>query len=197
VWDAARVHVPDSARLHTFGLRGMLIREGEWGLAWMPATTLGVRYKYNDTIWDIDRHLGGACRALGVKDNEGLDYTLTTSKMFAGILPKPFILSAGLRNTEAAQIGFLGFTGDRDTVFEASAVFFITDRILVGGEYRQKPDSLKRFGKLVGREDDWWDLCVGYIVNEHLTLCVGYAHLGRVLNHEENNAWAVQAKWEF
>ena len=187
----------DSVTLNTVNSRLMLVKEGDWDLKWLPAVTAGLRYKHNHGIWDIDRDLIGCCKHIGVENNDGWDATLTASKTFVGILPKPIILSAGLRSTKAAQTGFLGFADDRSTVFEGSAVFFLTDRLSVGGEYRQKPDELDRVPGLVGREDHWWDLALGYIANDRLTVCAGYANLGSVLNHDEDNVWAVQIKFEF
>jgi len=192
------LHPQNHIEMHTLNARLMLVNEGEWGCPWVPAVTAGVHYKHNSSIWDIDRDLGGACKTLvGVKDDDGWEATLVASKMFAGILPKPFILSAGLRSTEAGQIGLFGFSDDRDTVFEGNAVFFVTDRLLVAGEYRQKPDNLGRVQPCVGAEHDWWTLCAGYIVTNQLTVAAGYGHFGNIANHEENASWAVQFKWEF
>jgi len=187
----------DHVAMHVVGARAMLIQEGDFGLSWMPAITAGARFKFNEDVWDIDSDLNGAVRALGVTDNEGWDYTATASKTFSGILPKPFILSVGLRNTEAAQTGLLGFSGKRDTVVETSAIFFLTDRLLLAGEYRQKPDRLGRVPGLVGKEEDWWAVALGYIVNDNLTVAFGFTQLGEVMNNTENSAWGVQLKWEF
>ena len=187
----------NSVGMHTFSARAMMIREGDWDLAWMPAVTAGLRYKHNEDIWDIDDDLVGTCRAIGVRDNDGVEATLTASKMFVGVLPRPFILSAGARLTDAAQIGLLGFTRDYHLLFEGNAVFFVTDRLLVAAEYRQKPDDLRRVGGLVGAEHDWWVLAAAYIVNDHMTISGGYGHFGNILNHEENASWALQVKWEF
>jgi len=82
------------------------------------AVTVGVRYKYNEDIWRLNRQLGGACHALGTRDNDGMEFTVTASKTIVGVLPRPFILSATLRNTDAANLGLFGFTGHRTTVFE-------------------------------------------------------------------------------
>jgi len=191
------VNVKNTVGLHTVSARAMLLRDGEFDTAWMPAVTLGVSYKNNNAIWDINRDLGGLVNAIGVNDNDGWDVTLMASKIVAGVLPKPFLVSAGLRSTRAHQIGLLGFGGDRDIVFEGNMAFFITDRLLIGAEYRQKPDDLNRVGKLVGPEHDWWTVAAAYIVNSHLTVAAAYGHLGNILNHEENAAWALQAKWEF
>jgi hypothetical protein len=182
-----------SASMEVFNVRAMLVEEK----GWMPAVTAGVHYKYNEDIWDVNRDLMGACKALGVKHNDGVDYTLMVSKTFVGILPRPFILSAGVRNTNAVQTGLLGFTDERDTVAEANAVFFLTDKLLFAAEYRQKPDNLKRFPGLVGKEDDWWTACLAYVVNEHMTIAGGWAHFGNVMNNEENGVLGIHLKWEF
>jgi hypothetical protein len=182
-----------AVRMDTLNLRGLIVQEK----GWVPAITLGAHYKYNEDIWDVDKDLGGACKALGVEHRDGWEGTLTVSKTFAGILPKPFILSVGLRNTDAAQTGLLGFTGHRDTVVEANAIFFVTDRLLLAGEYRQKPDHLHRFPGLVGKEDDWWTLCAGYVVNDRVTIAGGYGNFGNILNHNEDGVWAIQVKYEF
>ena len=194
---ATGLHPRDSVGMHTLSARAMLVREGDWGRKWMPAVTAGVRYKHNEHIWDVDDDLLGTCGNIGIRDNDGFEGTLTASKMVTGVLPRPFILSAGLRCTDAAQIGLLGFTRDRQVVFEGNAVFFVTDRLLLAAEYRQKPDKLDRCLNLVGAEHDWWTLAAAYIVNNHMTVSGGYGHFGNILNHEENASWALQVKWEF
>ncbi len=106
-------------------------------------------------------------------------------------------ISATSRSTEGAHLGLLGFTDDRDIVGEGSICALVTDRFLLAAEYRQKPDEYDAIPGLVGGEDDWWTLCVGYIVNDHLTIAGGYAHFGQVLNHAANCAWGVAVKYEF
>ena len=46
-------------------------------------------------------------------------------------------------------------------------------------------------------KDDWWDICLGYVVNDHLTIAAGYADFGNILNHDEDEVWAIQFKYEF
>jgi hypothetical protein len=136
VRNATGVSIDHSSLLHTIGLRAMLVREGEGGNPMVPAITAGVRYKKNTSIEDMNNDLGGALNTLGYKDDHGVEYTLMASKTFAGVLPKPFILSAGFRNTDAIHGGFVGFSNDRHTVFEAHGIFFLTNRIVLAGEYR-------------------------------------------------------------
>jgi len=193
---ATTLGTQNHVNLHTLSARYMLVREGE-GAPYVPAIAAGVSWKHNDSIMDINRDLAGTCKRLGLRDDDGFDFTLTASKMITGVLPSPLILSAGLRSTQAGQIGLLGFSSDRDIVFEGSAVYFLTSRLLLAAEYRQKPDTRKRIRGLVGDEEDWWTLATAYIVNDHCTVALGYGHFGTILNHDENTSWALQAKWEF
>lgn len=186
----------DPVGLHNFNARLALIHEGDFDLPWMPAITAGVHYKYNDTVDDIDRDLGGALRGIGIQDNDGVDFTLYASKLFPD-LPRPVLVNLGLRASEAAHIGLLGFTNGYEVTFEGNLLVFVTDKFLVGGEYRMKPDEYRRIPGLIEDEEDWWTLCACYIVNDHLTLSGGYGHFGKVLNHEANGSWALRVIWEF
>lgn len=195
------IDIDHSSLLHTVGLRAMVLREGEGDTTWMPAFTIGVRYKKNATIAGINRDLAQIPRTLGYSDDDGLEYTATLSKTFVGVLPKPFILSVGLRNTDAIHAGFVGFSDDRHTVFEANGIFFLTDRLVFAAEYRQMPDELKGLKvagtKLIMRQDDWWSMALGYVFNNNVTGTLGFANLGRVLNHDENICLLGQVKCEF
>ena len=198
VEDATGLNISDGdVRLHTIGARAALIREGEWDTAWVPAVTFGVRYKNNTEIEDINDDLLNVPKALGYDDDDGVDFTLVASKTFAGVLPKPFILSLGVRSTEAIHAGYVGFTDDRELVLEANGIFFITDQLVLAGEYRQMPDELGTLGRLVREQDDWWSLALGYVVNSQLTVTAGFANLGRVLDDDENFCVLGQVKYEF
>ena len=111
-------------------------------------------------------------------------------------------MTAGLRNGDAIHTGLLGFAGERATTFEGSIMYFLTDKLIFATEYRQKPDfadecSAINGTKLIKEENDWWDLCLAYIVNEQLTIAVGYADFGNILNHKEDSVFALQLKYEF
>ena len=202
-WDnnveaAAEARISDGdVPLYTVGLRCLVLREGEFDTTWIPAVTVGARWKKNANIDNIDRDLHGVVTGLGLDDDDGLDFTVMASKTFAGVLPKPFILSAGLRATEAIQAGFLGFDDDYHVVFEGNAIFFILDNLVLAAEYRQMPRTMKRLGKLVRREDDWWSLALGWVVNSHMTVTAGFAHTGRVLDESDSFVPLCQLKWEF
>jgi len=188
--------IEDSVYLHNFNVRFQILKEGDFEKSWMPALTFGLHYKHNDDTDVIDRRLEGAFSDLGIKDNDGVDVTLFASKMIKS-LPRPLMLNAGVRSTEAAQIGLFGFTEKRSTVFEGNFGVLVLDNLVIGGEYRQKPDEFEVLPGLVEKEDDWWDGFITYIASDNLTMSVAFASFGDVFNQEADNVWGVKFKWEF
>lgn len=186
----------DYVELHNFNARLALLKEGEFDLPYLPAITAGVHYKYNDTEKDINSNLRGALKAIGINSNDGVDFTLYATKLVKE-LPRPVLLNAGLRLTEGAQAGLLGFTDGYNPVFEGSIGVFLTDKLILASEFRQQPEEFKRIPGLVEKQDDWFTVLLAYVVNEHLVIGGGYANFGDVLNHEANNSWGAQVKWEF
>jgi hypothetical protein len=195
------VRVDNHVFLHNFNTRLMVIEEGGFARAWMPAVTLGAHFKWNEGLNDIDSQTGGLCDMLGADHDSGTEFTAVATKTITDWLPRPLIVSAGLRNGDAIHTGLLGFAGERRTTFEGSVIYFLTDRLLLAGEYRQKSDLCDQYsagGKhLIKAENDWWDVCLGYVIDDHWTIAGGYADFGNVLNHRENGVWAVQLKYEF
>jgi hypothetical protein len=201
VQDATGLHVQDYALLHNFNARLMVIKEGSLGHAWVPAVSLGAHYKWNQDHGDIDEQLAGTCDLLGSDHSSGVEFTAVATKTITKLLPHPLIVSAGLRNSDAIHTGLLGFAGERCTTFEGNIIYFLCDKLLIAGEYRQKPDLCDQITvngvHLVKGEDDWWDVALAYIINDHTTVAGGYANFGNILNHREDDVWAVQVKYEF
>lgn len=198
---ATGIHVDNHVFKHNFNTRLMVVEEGGFDRDWMPAVTLGAHFKWNEGLRDINRQLGGTCDMLGADHTFGTEFTAVATKTITDWMPRPLILSAGLRNGDGIHTGLLGFAGERRTTFEGSLIYFLTNKLLLAGEYRQKSDLCHQCtvaGKhLIKAENDWWDICLGYVVNDHLTIAGGYADFGNVLNHRENNVWAIQFKYEF
>ena len=201
VQTAAGIHVDNHVFVHNFNTRLMVIEEGASEKAWMPAVTLGAHFKVNDGVDDIDDQTSGLCGTLGADHDSGVEFTAVASKTITDWFPNPLIVSAGLRNGDGIHTGLLGFAGERRTTFEVSLIYFLTDKLLFVSEYRQKSDLINQCsmgGKhLIKAENDWFDVCLGYVVDDHLTIAGGYANFGNVLNHHEKNVWAIQFKYEF
>ena len=127
----ANIHVENHAIVHNLNTRLMVIEEGGYDCAWMPAVTLGAHFKWNDAHNKINRQAGVLCEMLGVDHDSGTEFTAVATRTIADWLPKPLIVSAGLRNGDAIHTGLLGFAGERRTTFEGSVIYFLTDKMLL------------------------------------------------------------------
>lgn len=134
---------------------------------WIPQVAVGLQYKNADRAAVIE--------ALGGRHDEGLDLYLAATKV---LLAESLVVNGTLRATKANQTGLLGFGGpgddDYSLQFEGSAGLLVSKRLLVGAEYRSKPDNLAL------AEDDWFDVFAAYAVNKHLSITAGYADLGEI-----------------
>jgi hypothetical protein len=152
---------------------------------WMPQVSAGVQYKRNDQ--------GAVIHALGGKDDSGVDYYIAATKV---LLDSSLVLDATVRETRANQTGILGFGGDRNnnyqTEFEGSAGYLVTRRLLVGAEYRTKPDNLG-----VARESNWGDLFAAYAVNKTLTVTGAYVDLGDIVTFRRQRGWYLSLQAGF
>jgi hypothetical protein len=193
--------VQDYAFLHNFNARLQVVKDGQSDIAWVPAVTLGAHFKWEQDLNHINDQTGGTVAALGGDHDTGIEFTAMATKMIKNVLPKPLLVSAGLRNGDAIQTGLLGFAGERRTTLEGSLVYFITDKLLIATEYRQKPHLMQTLTvggtELVKKENDWWDIALAYNVTDRITVAGGYANFGNILNNREDNVWAVQVKYEF
>lgn len=187
----------DTVEMHNLNARVMLVEEGGLGLDWMPALTFGLHYKQNQSIKDLNRDVGKALKMLDFQDSETIEASLTATKAFADVLPRPFFVSATARRTDAAQLGWLGFTDDFGIVYEGNVAVLLLDNLIVGAEYRQKRKQLDELGGLIQQEDDWWSIAASYIVNSNLNVTLAFADVGDVINHTDPNLWWLQVKFEF
>jgi hypothetical protein len=197
VKDATGVELSrDDVYLNNFNIRGNILPENSFGLNFLPAVTAGVHFKVNDGISQINSELGGALSKIGYRHSSGVDYTLTASKTIPKIFGRPLILSAGLRLSEASQLGYVGFGDTYHPSFEGNATYLITNWLAIAYEYRQKPQEFGRIDNLVRPEQAWQTIGLGFVLNPHLTATVGYGHFDNVLDTVENGGWAIQVKYE-
>ena len=187
----------DSICLHHFNARALLLEENSFGLP-LPAVTVGVHFKYNDGIADINRQSNHTLSSHDYDRQYGVDYTLTASKTFEKLAcGRPLILTVGLRNSRAAQVGLLGFGGTCKTTVEASAACLVTDRLLVAYEFRQKNDPYTHVSKVLEHEKNWHAVSLTYVINDHLTVTGAWGCLGKIANSTADGAFLFQVKYEF
>ncbi len=155
----------------------------------MPQIAFGIQYKKN-TDFLIPS-------VVGAKDDKGIDYYLSASKLFLG---KPGGLNGfatmTLRSTEAIETGLLGFGGDngsgRDVNVEASFGVFFNKSVALGVDFRQKQRQLN-----FAKESHWKDVFIAWVPNRHVSLVLAYADLGNVATLENQKGWYVSVNGGF
>jgi hypothetical protein len=190
--------------LHNFNVRLLMVKEDTClaGIP-LPAVTAGVHFKYNNGVSAINDNLRGALGTIGYRNNTGTDFTLTMTKNIAKVVGRPLFFTAGLRESKASQLGFLGFGDTYRTTFEGNIVFMPTDRLVLGYEFRQKANPYDTLASsepgefLIGDENNWNAFDVGYILNPHTTICAGWGVFGNIADAKANDAWWLQIKYEF
>ncbi|PTY03415.1 hypothetical protein DB346_05905 [Verrucomicrobia bacterium LW23] len=197
VHNATGIAIEDDVFLYNFNVRGLVLEENYCDMP-LPAITVGIHGKYNDGVDTIDKQLGGALGSIGYRRDWGVDFTLTASKTFPKTLfDKPLILTAGMRLSQASNLGYLGFGSTYNPTFEANFAYNITPWLWFAGEYRMKEKNYTPIGSLIREEQDWYTLGFAIVPNNHFTATVGYGYFGNVLDTSEKAGFAIQTKWEF
>jgi len=134
----------------------------------MPQISVGAQYKKASDP--------ALLTALGATDDDGIDIYASATKVF---LDKNLILGATLRGTKANQLGLLGFGGDRNgdysLQFEGSAAYMLSRKVVVGADYRTKPNNLN-----FAKEQDAKAAYLAYFPNKSVSFTVAYVDLGDV-----------------
>ncbi|MBW8078430.1 MAG: DUF3034 family protein [Gallionella sp.] len=173
-----------SIRLEVFGAKVRLFGDALLDQNhWWPQVALGVQWKHNEDFNLVPR-------ALGATHANGLDVYLSATKIWlAGPFDHTWLADVTLRESEANQIGLLGFGGDLGgyhLLAEGSLGVFLTDHVVLGGEYRQKPNNLSAF-----REDDWQDIFLAYFPIKNLSITAAFANLGNIANKSGQRGYYV------
>nr|WP_244647496.1 DUF3034 family protein [Sphingomonas sp. CFBP 13728] len=151
-----------------FGAKVRLAGDAVYGSPYLPQIAVGMQYKHN-----LDAPIAAA---VGARHANGTDFYVAATKL---LLRQSILVGATARYTKANQNGLLGFGGDagkaRTLQCEATLGYQVSRRLLVGGEYRSKPDNLR-----FAREDDWATAYVAYGIGKNLTATAAYVDLGSI-----------------
>ena len=136
--------------------------------SWVPQIAVGAQYKKAS-----DEAL---VTALGATDDDGVDIYVSATKL---ALNRNLLVGATLRGTKANQLGLLGFGGDRNDDYsvqvEATAAYLVSRKVVVGAEYRTKPDTLG-----FAEEQDAKSAYVAYFPSKTLSITGAYVDLGDI-----------------
>ncbi len=178
-------------RMHTLGAKVRLFGDAVYDQdTWVPQVSAGVQVKHNA---DFDK----VPKALGAESATGVDFYLSATKLYlAAIAGRNVLVNATLQATKANQFGLLGFGGDKHDHYQlqpaASLALMLTDNLLVGAEYRARPDNLNSF-----KEDDAKDVFIAWFPTKYLALTAAYVDLGNIADKDNQSAWYLSGQLSF
>ncbi len=152
---------------------------------WVPQISVGVQHKRNDQ--------GAVIAAIGGQDDQGTEFYVAATKLF---LAQSLLVSGTVRWTNANQTGLLGFGGDankdREAQLEGSVGWLLSRNLVVGAEYRTKPDNLS-----FAVEDDWFDVYAAWAINKHVSVTAAWAELGSIATFDDQRGLYVSLQAGF
>ncbi|MBI1733175.1 MAG: DUF3034 family protein [Gammaproteobacteria bacterium] len=155
----------------------------------LPQISGGVQYKRN---MDFD-----VPALAGARDDDGFDFYVAATRLWLnGLHGYPVLANVTVRASRANQLGLLGFGGDQDDewepLFEGSVAVLLRRDLVLGYEYRQKPDNLG-----FADEDDWQDVFLAWFPNKYFTLTGAWADLGDVAGRNDQEGFYVSVESSF
>lgn len=151
---------------------------------WWPQIAAGLQYKRNEDFDFIPQ-------LIGARAASGTDLYLSATKVYlAGPLDHTWLMDVTMRATKANQFGILGFGGDRSEAYsyepEGSLAVFLTDSLVLGGEYRGKPNNLSAF-----REQSAHDAFLAWFPVKYVSVTAAYVDLGDIATHSGQHGWYI------
>ena len=178
-------------RMNTLGAKVRLFGDAVYDQdMWVPQVAAGIQVKHNV---DFDK----VPKAVGAESATGVDVYLSATKLYlAAIAGRNMLLNATLQATKANQFGLLGFGGDKHDNYQlqpaASAALMVTDSLLIGTEYRARPNNLSAY-----KEDDAKDLFVAWFPTKYLALTAAYVDLGNIASKDKQKALYLSGQLSF
>ena len=152
---------------------------------WIPQIAIGAQYKSNSQ--------GAIIGAVGGQDDQGTEFYIAATKLF---LAETVLVSGAVRWTDANQTGLLGFGGDvnddHEPQFEGSVGWLLSRNLVLGAEYRTKPDNLS-----FAAEDDWFDIYAAWAINKNLSVTAAWADLGSIATFEQQRGFYLSLQAGF
>ena len=168
-----------------FGAKLRLAGDAVYGSAYLPQIAIGMQYKHN-----LDAPI---VAAVGGRHASGTDVYVAATKL---LLRQSILLGTTIRYTKANQNGLLGFGGDkggnRTVQVESTLGYQLSRQLVVGAEYRSKPDNLG-----FATENDWKTAYVAYAINKNLTATAAYVDLGSIATAERQRGGFLSLQTAF
>lgn len=155
--------------------------------SWLPQVALGLQYKDASKQTVLD--------ALGAARSNDMDFYLSATK---AILKHSLFISATARLTRANQFGLLGFGSrgpegnGRSLQIESSLAYMIRRNLILGADYRSKPDNLA-----FAKEGDAAAIYLAYFPNKHVSVTVAAVDLGDIAQQGRQRGFYVSLQMGF
>ena len=178
----------ESIRVNTMGVKLRLFGDAIYEQdTWLPQVSLGAQIKHNEDFHNVPK-------ALGAKHQTGVDVYLAATKLYLGaVFGRNLLINGTLQATKANQFGFLGFGGDNRDNYQikpaASVAVMLTDQVLLGTEYRYKPDNLSVF-----KEENAHDIFLAWFPTKNISLTAAYLDLGNIANKSNQSGWYLSGQ---
>lgn len=177
-----------SIRLNTLGVKVRLFGDAIYAQdSWVPQVAVGALIKHNEDFDFVPQ-------LLGAKDGTGVDYYIAATKLYLdAVFGRNVLLGGTLIATKANQFGLLGFGGDKRDDYQLkpalSAALMLTDNLLLGMEYRYKPDNLSVFN-----ENDAKDVFITWFPHKRFSVTAAVADLGDIADKNNQTAWYLSGQ---
>ncbi|MDI1309951.1 MAG: DUF3034 family protein [Methylotenera sp.] len=178
----------ESIRLDTLGVKVRVLGDAVYDQDnWVPQIAAGIHIKHNEDFSFVPK-------LLGAKKSSSVDVYVTATKLYlAAIKGRNVLLNATLLATEANQFGILGFGGDKHDGYRlepaVSVALMLTDNVLLGTEYRAKPNNLNIY-----KEEDAKDLFVTWFPVRNFSVTAAYVDLGNIADKNNQRAWYLSGQ---
>ena len=168
-----------------FGAKLRVAGDAVYGSPYLPQIAIGMQYKRSSDPQIV--------AAVGGRHTSGTDLYVAATKL---LLRQSILLGITIRYTKANQNGLLGFGGDRGAnrrvQIESTLGYQISRQLVVGGEYRSKPDNLG-----FATENDWKTVYAAYASNKNLTATAALVDLGSITTAERQRGGFLSLQTAF
>ena len=186
--------VPDkSIEMNTLGVKVKVIGDAVYDQdSWLPQISVGAQYKSNE-----DKALVNSFGA----DSSDVDVYASATKLWLGAAGGYNVLAnLTLRLTRANQFGLVGFGGaghdKRKLMAEGSLGVMLRDDLVVGMEYRQKPNNLEDTAAIL-KEQAAWDVFVAWFPTRQVSVTAAWLNLGNIVSKPDQQGLYLSGQVTF
>lgn len=161
----------------------------------MPQISVGAQYKQVDD--------SALVKLQGASSTSDIDVYATATKLWlGGAVGRNVLATVAARLTKANQFGLLGFGGpgkdQRKVQLEGSLGVMLRDDLVLGAEYRMKPNNLQVSDATAAlREDDAWDVFVAWFPCRGASLTLAWVNLGNIVGKEDQSGLYLSTQVAF